>query len=63
MWPGSMAFSAVMTSFSASRELFDVSGKTIQATVKLEWEEARKSRLTQEAVRERGLFRTPEGGG
>lgn len=60
VWPNTFVFSAVMTGFDMTHEMFDLQGRTIQATIKLTWEEARRSRLTQEDVRERGPFRAPE---
>lgn len=63
VWPGSLVFTAVMRGFDMTHEMFDAQGRTIQATIKLNWEEARRSRLTQEDVRERGPFRSPEQAG
>ena len=59
-WPRTFAFAAILTSYEAVHEMFDLAGRTIQATVKLTFEEARRSRLTQENVRQNGPFRAPQ---
>lgn len=61
VWPGSMTFTCVFTSVHIKHNLFDSKGRTRQWSVKIEVEEARKSRLSQEAVRRSGPIRTADG--
>lgn len=63
VWPGSLSFSAVLTDLDVTHEMFDLEGRTIQWRARTKWEEARRSRLTQEAIRDRGPMRGPEQAG
>lgn len=60
VWPNSISVTAVMTSFDLTHEMFDLEGNTIQATATLEWEAARRGRITQEQVRSNGAMQPPE---
>lgn len=57
VWPNTMSFTAVITSFACAHQMFDNTGRTIQWTVSIILSEARRNRLTQQQVRTRGSFR------
>lgn len=60
VWPNTMALTAVVASLGFVHEMFDLSGRTIQWRVKVSLVEARRSRLTQEFVRDNGAFRATD---
>jgi len=60
VWPNTLSITAVLTNYDETREMFDLQGRTIQATVRLTWEEVSIERLTQERIREQGAQRSTQ---